>query len=122
MVSFTLQQTTAIVDTNKYQVTNTVVAAVGADSSVYVFKTVTQCFSHYASAADVLQWPTGYDVASLIGAAFYRLPNVTRTWDTVRRMNQDLAYSLYRAQSLANELTEQQGPLVGTTTTTVTGS
>lgn len=122
MASFTLQQTTAIVDTNRYQVINVVVLAVGADPNIYVFKTTTQRFSHYASAADVAQWPLTYEIALLLGAPFYRLPCVTRTWDTVKRMKADLAASLFRAQSLANELTEQQSQLIGSVTTTVTGS
>lgn len=122
MASFTLQQTTAIVEVNKYQVVNTVILAVGADPNIYVFKTSTRRFSHYASAADVAQWPVDCDVASLTGAAYYRQPTVTRIWDTVRMMKADLAASLFRARSLASELTEQQASLVGTTTTTVTGS
>lgn len=120
MVSFTLQQTTSIVQVDKYQVANVVVTAVGADPNIYVFKTSTQCFSHYATAADMTQWPTDPNVAAQIGASFYRLPAVTRVWDTVKRMNYDLSYSLCRAQSLANEINALQGPLVGTTTTTVT--
>jgi hypothetical protein len=122
MVSFTLQQATSIVNTNQYQVINSVIAAVGSDPNIYVYNASTQRFSHYASAADMTQWPTSPDVANMLKVAFYRLSSVTRTWDTVGDMNEDVALSLFRAQSLANELTEQQGSLVGTTVTTVTGS
>lgn len=115
MVSFTLQQVTAIVATSKYQVTNS------ASDSVYVFKTIGQTFSHYASAADMAQWLPSYEQAFLLNQPFYRLPLLVRTWDTVARMNEDLSTSLRRLQSLADELYDQQGSLIVNRTTVVVG-
>ena len=70
MVTFTLHQVTAIADGPVYQVTNEVVAATDASPAVFVFKTLTQAFSHYAGAGDMEQWPDTYAVAQLTGAAF----------------------------------------------------
>jgi hypothetical protein len=122
VVTFTLHQVTAIVDGPTYQVTNEVVAATDASPATYVYKTVTQAFSHYAGASDMEQWPDSYEVAQLTGAAFYRLPSLIRTWDTVVRMNEDLATSLRRLQFLADELNAQQGALVIDRTTVVQGA
>jgi adenosylcobinamide amidohydrolase len=122
VVTFTLHQVTAIVDGPAYQVTNEVVAATDADTATYVFKTLNQQYSHYATAADMSQWPNSYEVAQLTGAAFYRLPRLIRTWDTVVAMNADLADSIRRLQSLADELNAQHGALVIDRTLVVQGA
>lgn len=121
MVSFTLRQLTSIVDGTRYQVLNEVTAAVDASPAVFVYETSTRRFTHYAAAIDMTQLPDSYEKAQVLGAAFYRLPAVTRTWDTVQRMNADLAMTLYRLQSLADQLNEQQGSLVLDRTTVVVG-
>lgn len=121
MATFTLRQLTSIVDGNKYQVTNEVVEAVDASTGVYVFKTVNKEFSNYASAADVEQWPESYEQAQVLGKPFYRLPKLVRTWDTLSQMNVDLAESVRRLQSLADELSAQQGAIVIDRTTVVVG-
>jgi hypothetical protein len=104
VVTFTLHQVTAIVDGNAYRVTNEVTAAVDASTATYVYQTANQKFSHYASAADMAQWPDTLALAQLSGAGFYRLPCVVRTWETVSQMNLDLSTSIRRLQSLADEL------------------
>lgn len=104
MVTFTLHQVTAVVEGNAYRVTNEVTQAVDASTATYVYRTDSQKFSHYASAADMAQWPDSLEVAQLSGAGFYRLPSVVRTWETISQMNQDLATSIRRLQSLADEL------------------
>ncbi len=119
--TFTLRQLTNIVDGNKYQVTNEVVDAVDASTSVYVYKTVNKEFSNYASAADMEQWPETYEQAQVLGKSFYRLPQVVRTWDTLSQMNADLAESVRRLQSLADELSVQQDAIVIDRTTVVVG-
>jgi hypothetical protein len=122
VVSFTLHQVTAIVDGPAYQVTNEVTAATDASTATYVFKTSTKVFNHYAGASDMVQWPDSYEKATLSGAAFYRLPSVVRTWDTVVLMNADLAMSLQRLQFLADELNAQQDALVIDRTIVVQGA
>jgi len=120
-VSFTLEQTTAVSGAT-YQVTNTVTAATDADLAVFVYITATQKFSHYAAVADMDAWPNSYELAQVTGAEFYRLPQLCRTWSSVIDMQNDLSYTLFRVQDLADQLTEFQGELVGTTTTVITGS
>lgn len=127
MVSFTLRQVTTLVSQDfpkapQYQVTNGVTDVVDASPAVYVFKTATQKFSNYASAADMARWPDSLAKAQLMDAAFYRLPLLTRTWETVEQMNEDLAVSLRRLQSLADELNAQQGSLTVDRTTIVVGA
>ena len=127
MVNFTLRQVTSLAPQTypkapQYQVVNEVTAAVDASPAVYVFKTSTQKFSNYASAADMSRWPDSLALAQVTDAAFYRLPLLTRTWETVERMNEDLSMSLRRLQSLADELNAQQGALVLDRTTVVVGA
>lgn len=122
VVSFTLRQLTNVSDGPSYEVVNEVTAAVEASRATYVYKTVSQEFSHYASAIDMERWPDTYETAQVTGAMFYRLPLLSRTWDTVAQMNADLDTSLRRLQSLADELTAQRGALVLDRTTTVVGA
>jgi hypothetical protein len=122
VVTFTLHQVTAIIDGPVYQVTNEVTAATNASTATYVYKTLSQEFSHYAGAGDMEQWPDSLELAQLSGAGFYRLSHVIRTWHTVARMNEDLAMSLRRLQFLADELSAQQGALVLDRTTIVQGA
>lgn len=124
MVTFTLRQITTIVGLIKlsYEVTNQITAAEGASSAAYVFKTTTQVFSHYASAADMTLWPDSFDEAKLTDVDFYRQTQVVRTWDTVSQMNGDLDTSLHRLQSLADELNAQQGALEIDRTTIIVGA
>lgn len=119
MITFSLHQATEIVTGSTYQVTNRVVMAEGASSAVYVYKTLTQEFSHYAAAVDMERYPDTYEVATVTAAPFYRLPVVVRTWDTVAMMDQDLTVSLRRLQYLADELNTYQGALVIDRTTVV---
>jgi carbamoylphosphate synthase small subunit len=122
LVTFTLHQVTAIVDGPAYEVTNEVVAATDASTATYVYKTITREYSHYATAADMSQWPESAELAEVTGAAFYRLPRLIRTWDTVGAMNADLADSIRRLQSLADELNVQNGALVIDRTVVVQGA
>jgi len=121
VVSFTLRQVTSIEDT-VYRVINTVTAAEGASPAVYVYKTVSQTYSHYAAAADMEIWPDSYTTAQLLGVTFYRLATLSRTWPTVRERNADLTESVRRLQALADELNAQQGTLVLDRTTVVVGA
>lgn len=122
MVTFTLHQVTAIVTGPAYSVTNEVTMATDASLAAYVFQTDTQTFSHYATAADIETWPDSLTSATFSGAAFYRLSSVTRTWETVVEMNTDLATSIQRLQSLADELNAQQGALTIDRTTVIQGA
>jgi len=121
MVVFTLRQITAIFDGPIYQVTNQVTSAQLASPAAYVFATATQAFDHYASAVDMEQYPDSYEKAVLLGTKFYRLPTVVRRWSNVALMNDDLATSLRRLQSLADELTAQQGDLIVDRTIVIQG-
>lgn len=122
MVSFTLRQVTRIVNNDEYEVVNEVTSAVDASTATYVFKTANQEFSNYASAADMANWPDSYEQAQVLGKLFYRLPRVTRTWDTLELMNADLDMSIRRLQFLADELTAQRGTIEIDRTTTIAGS
>lgn len=125
MVTFTLHQATEVIeqpsDGPHYRVHNEVTAATGASPAVFVFKTSTQAFDHYARAADLEQWPDSYEEALLRELAFYRAKILTRTWDTLADLSEDLAMTLQRTQRLANELNLQQGAIAVDRTTVVVG-
>lgn len=121
MVSFTLRQVTRIVNNEQYEVANEVTAATDASPAVYVFKTVNQAFSNYASAADMASWPDSYEEAQVLGKLFYRLPRLTRVWDTLSQMNEDLDMSIRRLQFLSDELTAQRGTIEIDRTASIVG-
>ena len=121
MVSFTLRQVTRIVNNDQYEVANEVTSATDSSTAVYVFKTVNQAFSNYASAADMANWPASYEEAQVLGKLFYRLPRLTRVWDTLSQMNEDLDMSMRRLQFLSDELTAQRGTIEIDRTTTIAG-
>lgn len=122
MVSYTLRQVTAIIDGPAYQVTNQVTAATDSDVNTFVYSAASQKFSHYATAADMLQLPVGYPNAQLLGAEFYRLDNVVRAWASVSEMNNDIAQTMRRIQSLADELNQVNGSLIIDRTTVIQGA
>lgn len=125
MASFSLRQVTSFVDQANtaplYRVANEVTASVGASLNVFVYSAATQKFDHYASAADMEQWPATYEEAVINNLAFYRASSVTRDWETIEGMYEDLDYTLQRIQSLANELTKQRGVITIDRTTQIEG-
>lgn len=119
-VSFSLSQNTTVIDGPLYRVNNEVSTASGASPAVFVFKTLTQEFSHYATVADLEAYPDTYAQAANDGAAFYRQTSVTRDWETVALREADLTLTKSRLQFLANELNALQDSLVSNTTTVIT--
>jgi hypothetical protein len=119
-VSFSLRQITSVVDGPLYRVNNEVSTAVGASPAVFVFKTLTQTFSHYATVADLENYPDTYAQAASDDTAFYRQTSVTRDWETVELREADIALTKTRLQFLANELNTLQASLASDTTTVIT--
>lgn len=119
-VSFSLRQITSVVDGPLYRVNNEVSTAVGASPAVFVFKTLTQAFDHYATVADLEAYPATYAEAAADGLAFYRQAAVVRDWETVALREDDLAMTRSRLQFLANELNALQDSLATDTTTVIT--
>lgn len=122
MVSYTLRQVTAVVDGPAYKVTNQVTAATNSDVNTFVYNAASQKFSHYATAADMQTRPIGYPMAQALGAEFYRLDSVVRTWPSVAEMNNDLSETLRRIQFLADELNQANGSLIIDRTTVIQGA
>lgn len=124
-VSLTLHQVTAIVSPTPpetaplYQVNNTITVAVGIDDAVFVYKTLTQKFDHYAYASDMEEWPDSYDAANQAGLAFYRQSSVTRNWPSVEQMQSDLSISQSRLQALCNDMILLQSGIVIDQTTVI---
>jgi len=123
VVSFTLHQVTSIQTGPLYRVNNTVTAAVGASPAAFVYKTLTQAYDHYATAADMESWPDSLASAQQNGKEFYRLTSVQRDWATVSEMNADLTVTKSRIQLLASDLARlQDGAVIDETVTITAGS
>lgn len=126
MVSFSLRQVTSLVDqanaAPKYRVVNQVEISTGASTCVFVYKTASKAFEHYASAADMERWPDSFEEAQVRGLAFYRVNSVSRDWETLGDMQDDLDESMTRVRSLARELTAQHGTVVIDRTTMIEGA
>lgn len=118
-VSFSLRQITSVVSGPLYRVNNTVDDATDASTAVFVFKTTTEEFSHYATVADLETYPDTLAEAQADDAAFYRLATVERDWDTVEDMEADVAMTKSRVQFLANELNALHAGIASDTTTVI---
>lgn len=120
-VSFTLHQVSTIEAGPLYKVKNEVTASTGASPNVFVYKTATQAYSHIAMVADMEQYPDTYDSALQDGAMFYRLPSVTREWETTLLASGDIDVTKNRLQLLANDMNRLQGSFIADDTTVITG-
>lgn len=121
IVTYKLHQATSIEAGPLYQVKNEVLEAVGSSAAVFVYKTDTKAFSHYATVADLEEWPDSYESAVQGSKDFYRQPSVTRGWKTIEEMNKDLAVTLARVRGLAQELGAVQGSVTIDRTITISG-
>lgn len=120
VVTYQLRQQTSIQDGPLYRVNNTVVSAVGSSPAVFVYKTETKKFDHYATVADLEAWPDSYDEAVVFDKDFYCQPSVQRDWPTIQAMNDDLAVTVARVTRLAKQLSAVQGSVTIDRTVTIT--
>jgi hypothetical protein len=114
-VSLTLHQTTLVTpasDGASYQATSLVEASFGIDKAVFVFKTDTQGFDHYATPADLETVPTSRDLALAERLPFYRQDGLTRVWPTLSLMQDDIVVTRSRLQGLVREVSQAVGPAV----------
>lgn len=121
-VSLTLRQTvqtSAVAGGASYAVTNVITDSTGIDPGVFVFKTDTKLFDHYATAPEMDSVPSSWEAAAAVGAGFYRQPSVTRTWTTISAMNEDLSVTKARLGTLAREVSQIQGAIVTDQTTVI---
>lgn len=123
MVRFTIRQTTTEVpqtgDAPLYRVANQVISAIGASPSVFVHRTDTGAFDHYANAGDMDRWSDSREEALMHGHGFYRLDTVSRTWTSLGEVHMDLDTTLRRVRALARELRIQRAPINGTRDTII---
>lgn len=120
VVTYQLRQQTSVQDGPLYRVNNSITEAVGSSPAVFVYKTDTLAFDHYATVADLETWPDSYDQAIVLGAGFYRLSSVQRDWPTIQRMNEDLGLTVARVTGLAKQLSAVQGSVTIDRTVTIT--
>lgn len=114
-VSLTLHQTTSVTPASggaSYQATSVVEASFGIDKAVFVFKTDTQGFDHYATPADLESVPVSRDLALAERLPFYRQDSLTRTWPTLSLMQDDVVVTRSRLQGLIREVSRSLGPAV----------
>jgi hypothetical protein len=121
-VTFDLHQVTTALDGPVYRVFQEITDAVNSSKAVFVFKTLTQEYSHIATIMDMRTYPDSYAQAVLDGADFYRLEEVTRDWLTVSLMVDDVNTGVIRVQLLASSLTDEEGLLEIDRTVVLTGA
>lgn len=106
-VSLTLHQTSLATPNDNgasYQATSVVEAARGIERALFVYRTDTQRFDHYATPADLATVPTSLDLAMASRLPFYRQDNLTRTWPTLGLMQDDLVATETRLRKLVREV------------------
>jgi hypothetical protein len=118
-VSLELNQVTSVQDGPLYRVKNEVVAATNIGKEVFVFKTATKKFDHYATVADMESWPDNYDDALANGKTFYRVSVVQRDWETTIEMEADVSVTKSRLAGLVQQMNAVQGTVNSNTTTTI---
>lgn len=114
-VNISLHQTTSVTavdDGAVYSVTSVVENASGIDPALFVFKTDTQRFDHYATLADLANVPTSLDVAVVERLSFYRQSRLTRAWPTLRLMQDDLMVTRARLTRVVREASFSQDSAV----------
>lgn len=114
-----LHQVTSILDGPLYRVKNEVLAAAGIDKAVFVYKTATQTFDHYALAADMELYPNTYEEAVQNSKVFYRRVSVQRDWPTTLLMRSDVEITQTRIQALLNAMAVVEGSLTIDITSTL---
>lgn len=123
MVSFTLRQTTALIEQPNaaplYRVTNQVTEADGASKAVFVFRTTTKKFEYYATALDMGRWPDSYEEALIKSLSYYRLDTVSRDWTTLAEMYKDVDITKSRVGGLARDLAAQRDAIIIDVTTVI---
>lgn len=109
-VSISLRQTTQVTSNDSgasYQATSVVEATRGIDRALFVYRTDTQRFDHYATPADLATIPTSLDLATANRLPFYRKENLTRVWPSLELMEDDIAMTEARLRGLAREVSER---------------
>lgn len=109
-VSISLRQTTQVTSNDNgatYQATNVVEAARGISRELFVYRTDTQGFDHYATSADLATVSPSLDLARANRLPFYRQESLTRVWPSLELMQADLADTEARLRDLAREVSER---------------
>ncbi len=102
-VSVDIRQQTWVLDGPLYRVKTSVVAAQGVSTALFVFKTVSDAFDHYATVADLIRWPDNKADALSQTLGFYRQAIVQRDWSNVDQMNRDLMVTVERLQAVVDD-------------------
>lgn len=122
-VSVQLHQVTSVQDGPAYRVKSEVLSAVGMQPEVFVYKTATQVFDHYATVADMELYPQTLQEAQLAALPFYRQASVQRDWPTASLMQSDLDMTQARVQDLVIQMASlEQNVVVDQTLTISSGS
>lgn len=109
-VSISLRQTTSVTQNDNgasYQATSVVEAAQGIERALFVYRTDTQRFDHYATSADLATVTTSLDLAIANRLSFYRQEILTRAWPSLDLMQDDLAMTERRLRALASEVSQR---------------
>lgn len=105
MCWITLSRTERVVEQDppgapRYEVALRVVAAGGIEPEIFVMERSTDAFSHVALVPDMTQWPIGRDAALQAGKDYYRVRDITQTWDTRELAAAFAAHAAMRVSTL----------------------
>lgn len=106
-VSISLRQTTLVTSNDNgasYQATSVIEAAHGIERALFVYRTDTRRFDHYATPADLATVPVSLELAIENRLPFYRQETLTRVWLSLRLMQDDIAMTEARLRGLAREV------------------
>lgn len=115
-----LRQKTEITTESKYRVTDEITEATGITSAVFVFKVSDSTFSHYATVADLVNYPDSKSAAQTAGVGFYRQTTAIRDWDSIELANSQKQTSQDRINILLLEWDRYIDGFVADETITIT--
>ena len=120
-VRIDIQQDRTVEEGPLYRVATSVIYNSGIDRNVFVFNTTTEEFEHVATTWDMEHLPKSKDDAALAGDGFYRLPSVTKDFDTVMTATEFAIYTRGRVAALVREYEAVSTTFEGSGTYTYTG-
>ena len=112
-VTVTRTQTRSIDPGPLYKVIDTCTAALGFDTSIFVYRTAEETFSHVATTRDILSYPATKAAAVTAKSDYYRLPAVTFTSPSLRNAVVFAHDVTVRVQTLCNEFFSSQEAFLG---------
>lgn len=122
-VSVTLKETRSVTEGNLYRVKQEITASTHISDHIFVFNTADETYAHVANVFDMENITSeSKSAAETAGEDHYRLPDVTKDWETLDLATEFSSYNKERIQWLLDEYSVYTSTFAGVTTTVYTSA